>query len=362
MSFSSKVKEELSRQLSPARHCQIAEIAAIISLCGKVQIDENDHFRIKISTENEAVARKYFTLLEKTFKIKTDIVIRQNVYLRRSKSYHVTVSENQDARRVLMAAKLLDSDGQVEEVLSVVKNRLIQNTCCRRAFIRGAFLAAGSISDPERFYHYEIACPSEAKAVQIRDVIATFGIDARIVVRKKYHVVYVKEGSQIVEILNVMEAPQALMELENIRIVKEMRGSVNRQVNCETANINKTVSAAVKQLEDITYVRDTVGFERLPESLAEIARARLAKPDATLKELGESLDPPVGKSGVNHRLRKLSNLADELREESGLLDGSQAIIKGNEEDDYDKKGDQDRTGNGAGGKTGSDAGTGSQPV
>lgn len=314
MSFSSQVKDELARQLSPARHCQIAELAALISLCGKVQTDENGRFLIRISTENEAVARKYFTLLKKTFNISTDIVIRQNVYLRRSKSYQVTVSDDKDARRVLMATKLLNSDGQVEEVLSVVKNRLIQNTCCRRAFIRGAFLAAGSISDPRRFYHYEIACLSEAKAVQLKDVIAAFGIDARIVVRKKYHVVYIKEGSQIVEILNVMEAPQSLMELENIRIVKEMRGSVNRQVNCETANINKTVSAAVKQLEDITYIRDAVGFGHLPDGLAEVARARLAMPDATLKELGESLEPPVGKSGVNHRLRKLSNLAEELRE------------------------------------------------
>lgn len=132
--------------------------------------------------------------------------------------------------------------------------------------------------------------------------------------RKKYFVVYIKEGSQIVDILNVMEAPLALMELENIRILKEMRGSVNRQVNCETANINKTVSAALKQMEDITRIKETIGFDSLPENLQEIARARLERPEATLKELGESLNPPVGKSGVNHRLRKLSTLAETLME------------------------------------------------
>lgn len=141
------------------------------------------------------------------------------------------------------------------------------------------------------------------------------GIEARIVLRKKYFVVYIKEGSQIVDILNVMEAPVALMELENIRILKEMRGSVNRQVNCETANINKTVSAAVKQMEDIIYIRDTAGFDSLPDNLREIAELRLARPEATLKELGEALDPPVGKSGVNHRLRKLGNMAERLRQE-----------------------------------------------
>ena len=134
-------------------------------------------------------------------------------------------------------------------------------------------------------------------------------------IRKRYYVVYIKEGSQIVDILNVMEAHLSLMELENIRILKEMRGNVNRQVNCETANINKTVSAAVKQIEDIEFIRDTVGFESLPDGLAQIAKARLLKPEATLKELGEDLEPPVGKSGVNHRLRKLGEMAEKLREQ-----------------------------------------------
>ena len=127
--------------------------------------------------------------------------------------------------------------------------------------------------------------------------------------------VYIKEGDQIVNMLNVMEAHLALMELENIRIVKEMRGNVNRQVNCETANINKTVSAAMKQISDIEYIRDTIGFESLPAGLAEIARVRLEKPEATLKELGEYLEPPVGKSGVNHRLRKLCEMAERLKEQ-----------------------------------------------
>ncbi len=155
----------------------------------------------------------------------------------------------------------------------------------------------------------------EAKAKQIQGLILSMGIEAKIVLRKKYFVVYIKEGSQIVDILNVMEAPVALMELENIRILKEMRGSVNRQVNCETANINKTVSAAVKQMEDIIYIRDKAGLDSLPDNLREIAELRLARPEATLKELGEALDPPVGKSGVNHRLRKLGSMAELLRQE-----------------------------------------------
>lgn len=226
----------------------------------------------------------------------------------------VAVREHEDALRVLQASKLLDSYGEIAEDLSLIHNVLVQNVCCKRAFIRGAFLSAGSISDPEKFYHFEITCASMRKAKQLQGLMASFDIEARIVLRKRYFVVYVKEGSQIAELLQIMEAPVALMELENIRIVKEMRNSVNRQVNCETANINKTVSAAVKQMEDIRYIQDTIGLESLPENLQEMARVRLERPEATLKELGEALEPPVGKSGVNHRLRKLSLMAEDLRE------------------------------------------------
>lgn len=323
MSFSSRVKEELSHHMSPARHCQIAETAAILSLCGRIQISGEDRYSIKIHTENVTVARKYFTLLKKTFNISTDISVRRNVHLSKNRIYAVCIRQHEDALRVLKATKLLSEDGEIGENLSVVGNVVVQNPCCRRAFLRGAFLAAGSISDPEKFYHLEIVCATEPKAKQLCSIMATFGVDARIVVRKRHYVVYIKEGNQIVDLLNVMEAHRSLMELENIRILKEMRGNVNRQVNCETANINKTVSAALNQIEDITYIRDTVGFDSLPDGLAQIARARLEKPEATLKELGEDLEPPVGKSGVNHRLRKLSDMAKKLRSQgTGNLNGN----------------------------------------
>lgn len=313
MSFSSDVKEELSRKISPARHCQIAEIAAIISLCGRIQISEYGHYCIKIHTENVAVARKYYALLEKAFNVGMDVSIRHGMGKHRGITYTVGIRRHQDAVRVLQAAKLMDRFGEIGENLSLRQNVVIQKNCCKRAFLRGAFLAAGSISDPERFYHFEIACLSEAKAGQLKELMLSFGLDARIVRRKKYYVAYIKEGSQIVDILNVMEAPQSLMKLENIRIFREMRGSVNRKVNCEMANINKTVSAAVKQMEDIVLIRDMIGFGGLPDNLKEAARLRLENPEATLKELGEALNPPVGKSGMNHRMRRLGMIAEGLR-------------------------------------------------
>ncbi|MBS6194892.1 MAG: DNA-binding protein WhiA [Clostridiales bacterium] len=321
MSFSSEVKEELSRQIPDARHCQIAEIAAILSFCGHIHISENDEFGIEVQTENVSVARKYFTLLKKTFNIEAEIRIRKNTYLKKTNVYRVEVSVHEDAVRILQAGKFLTPDLEIAEDLSTMNRLVVQGDCCKRAFLRGTFLAAGSISDPEKSYHLEIVCAGEERAVQVQFILHEFGLDARIVGRKKNQVVYLKEGSQIVELLGLMEAGISLMKLENIRIRKEISNNVNRKVNCETANISKTVSAAVKQIEDIRYIETHMGFSQLNEGLEEMAVLRLQYQDATLKELGEMLNPPVGKSGVNHRLRKLSRIAEELR--------------GNKEDYYD---------------------------
>ena len=174
-------------------------------------------------------------------------------------------------------------------------------------------MASGSMSHPEKSYHIEFVCAARVQAEQIREMMHSFDLEAKVILRKKSYVVYIKEGSQIVDLLNVMEAPISLMEMENVRILKEMRNSVNRKVNCETANINKTVSAASKQSEDIRLIQKNMGLDNLPEGLQEIAELRLAYPDASLKELGDLLSEPLGKSGVNHRLRKLSAIAEDLK-------------------------------------------------
>lgn len=313
ISFSRKVKEELSKQNVTARHCMIGEITAIITMCGKVLINSQDRFSVKIVTENIDVARKYFTLLKKAFNIKAEITIRQNSQLKKSRVYTVTVNNHKDAERLLMASKFLDSNGYINEDVSGANNVVIMNSCCKRAFLRGAFLASGSISTPEKAYHFEIVCDSFEKAYQLCDIIRFFDIEAKVVERKKKIVVYIKEGESIVDMLNIMEAHQSLMDLENVRILKDMRNNVNRKVNCETANINKTVAASVKQIEDINLINDTIGFDGLQQQLKDMAIVRLENPDASLKELGIILSPQVGKSGVNHRLRKLGEIAEDLR-------------------------------------------------
>lgn len=183
----------------------------------------------------------------------------------------------------------------------------------KRERIREAFIQSGSISDPEKFYHLEIVFAEASEAAELKKLLEDFGLEGKIVERKGHFVVYLKEGAQIADMLRIMEASLALMEFENIRIVKEMRNSINRQVNCEAANLGKTISAAVKQIEDIKYICSCVGLENLPAGLAETAKKRLEYPEAPLKELGELMDPPLGKSGVNHRLKKLSELAENLR-------------------------------------------------
>lgn len=290
MSFSSKVKEELTKVLPGARHCQLAELAAIVHLGGTLSTDDEGKYDVALHSENDAAFRKYFTLSKKTFIISTDIL------------------------KLLQAIKVCDGEKQIRTLKEEVNPVLLKNSCCKRAYLRGAFLCVGSMSDPQKSYHVEFVCENELHANQIRDMIGSFELEAKITKRKKYHVVYLKEGAGIVDLLNIMGAHVSLMDLENLRIEKEMRNSINRQVNCEAANIAKTVNAANKQLEDIRLLKAHYGFSNLPENLREMAMVRLSHPESSLQELGGYLNPPVGKSGVNHRLRKLSELADKIRE------------------------------------------------
>ena len=314
MSFSSDVKSELARQCSESRHCQLAELAGMLELEGVLepmlteetkrpdhtledgQAEEKIPMILKLSSDNELLTDKFRTLIQKAFGFDT----------------MKGLSEEQSAEVLRTLRWNSAEEGSEPLEMQRADGLLVQRTCCKRAFIRGAFMAAGSISDPNKSYHFEIVCHTYEHAKQLQQLIDSFDADAKIAERKERCASYLKEGSQIVDMLNVMEAYVALMQLENVRILKEMRNSVNRKVNCETANINKTVNAAVKQMEDIKKIRETIGFEDLPVQLAEIAQARLDHPDATLKELGTFLDPPVGKSGVNHRLHKLAEIAENL--------------------------------------------------
>ena len=313
MSFSSEVKEELLKTEVKARHCKIAELSAILSFCAKVMVDEENNYQLLIHVENEIVAERLKMLLESLFSPDLCEKIKEISHSGKRFSKEIIIDNHTDCVVILQTIKLLDSYGNLEEQTRTIHQIVLQSTCCKRAFLRGAFLAAGSISAPDKKYHFEIVCRGYEQASQIMGIMNFFELDSKIVKRKKYYIVYVKEGEKIVDSLNVMGAYVSLMNLENIRIVKDVRNQVNRQVNCETANIKKTVSAAIKQKEDILYLQAHNEFHKLPQNLQEIANLRLEYPTASLQKLGQKLDPPVGKSGVNHRLRKISLIAEDIR-------------------------------------------------
>lgn len=293
MSFSSTVKEELSRKISSARHCQLAELAAIYCFCGSFVQKNNENSEIFFNLENVLVANKCFTLLKKAF----------TIYFGDDYSHNIIFDEN------LLQIRITKQEF-VDKLYNVLTSESVtERGCCRRAYLRGAYLCGGSITDPLKSYHLEIVCRDKESANRILKLFLTFDIDAKLIERGKYQVVYIKDSSTIVLALNVCEAPVALMEYENAIIVKEMRNSINRQNNCDVANLNKTVAAAQDIISDIKYLIGTKEYDDLPENVKEVAMLRVEYPDASLKELGEMLDPPLGKSGVNHRLRKLSAMA-----------------------------------------------------
>ena len=313
MSFSGEIKEELSRVTDNSRHCRLAELAAIISGCGQVMIDEDDRYELEVRTENVCLARTYYSLVKKLFGIQAAVILRKNEVMTKSSTYHLVVDDHEETIEILRAVCVLNEDGEIRDSVENSQLALLKRDCCKRAYIRGAFLASGSVSDPQKSYHLEIVCQQKERAHVLKQVLNALDMDARIVTRKKNDVVYLKEGEQILSFLGSIGATQHLFAMENVRILKEMRNNLNRQVNCETANLNKTVSAAVRQMEDIRYIECCGEFKNLPDNLRSMAEIRLEYPDASLKELGELLTPPVGKSGVNHRLRKLSEIADKLR-------------------------------------------------
>ena len=295
MSFSGDVKEEILKQCSQMEHCVYAELAAIVLFGDRRRtkavdtdiLPENGEIEIFLNTENDFVKQKAFTLCRKNITIKSD----------------------------MREGSLTIPADLMREHLTPDLNGSLRRPCCKRAFLRGAYLCIGSMSNPGKSYHLEFDCVREERAHLLQRLIADFDIPAKIARRKKYYVVYVKEGSAICDMLNIMGAHVSLMDFENHRIVKEVRNSVNRKVNCETANITKTVNAAATQVRDIELIRETCGLGSLPETLREIAELRLEYREATLQELGELLIPPVGKSGVNHRLRKLGLIAESIRKQ-----------------------------------------------
>lgn len=307
-SFAAMTKKELT-QLEAEGCCAKAELAALIRMNGSLSFS-NKHLVLDISTENAAIARRIYTLIKKTYPTHVELLVRKKMRLKKNNVYLVRISQE--------AQKLLQQLGIMEEGFNFIRkisSDIIQEDCCKRAYLRGAFLAGGSVNHPETSsYHLEVFSLYEEHNAALCELINTYGLKAKVLERKKGFIIYIKEGEKITEFLNIIGAHQALLFFEDVRIMKDMRNSVNRLVNCETANLNKTVGAALRQVENIRFIEKEVGLHILPDKLREIAELRIKHQDVTLKELGEMVSTgKVSKSGVNHRLRKIDEFANKLR-------------------------------------------------
>lgn len=315
MSFSAKVKSEVCRITDVSKEEASAILSAIMKVSGTLSLASNKQLSFKVTTENPSIARYMFKVLKQHFNIHTKLLVKKGNSFKKSNIYMVVISEEMGVRGLLQKVAVLKDNGGVFFLDYGIPKELVASDSAKRAYIRGAFLGGGSISNPEKTYHLEFVTHNNDYADELCNLINTYGLTSKVIQRKGSYIVYIKEGEQIVDLLNIIGAHGSLLQLENVRIMKEMRNNVNRLVNCETANLSKTVNAAVRQIESIKLIQKEIGLQRLPKNLREIAELRLSYPDESLKELGELVDPPVGKSGVNHRLRRIEKIADELRRE-----------------------------------------------
>lgn len=308
MSYASQVKKELTG-LKVHKDNAKAELMALIRMNGSIGI-ANQQMVLSVQTESPAIARRIYSLLKDFFQVESDIVVRRKMKLKKNNTYVVRLRYH--VQSLLTELGILDGF----HIMERVPMELLKDDLMIQSYLRGAFLAGGSVNNPETSrYHLEIYSLYEEHNEMIAEMINHFQLNARTTARRSGYIVYLKEAEKIADFLQLIGATNSMLEFENIRIVRDMRNSVNRLVNCENANMDKVANAANRQVENIQFIDSHVGLNNIPEKLREIALTRLSHPELSLKELGELVPGgPISKSGVNHRLRKLNAYADKIRE------------------------------------------------
>lgn len=310
MSFAFDVKKELTLLEVHPEHAK-AELAALIRMNGTLSILNHD-FLLNVQTENAAIARRIYSLIKDNFDVESELLVRKKMKLKKNNVYIVRLKSG--CKVILKELGIMDGmlyHGHVPEEIKTNKQKI-------KSYLRGAFLAGGSVNSPETSrYHLEIHSSYEEHNNDICEMMQAFDLNARVHERRNGYIVYLKESEKIADFLSLIGATGSMFRFEDVRIVRDMRNSVNRLVNCENANLNKTIDAASKQIENIRLIERTTGLDSLPEKLKEIAVMRVDNPDVSLKELGEMLpNGGVSKSGVNHRLRKINKMAEEIKEKN----------------------------------------------
>lgn len=312
MSFSTQVKDDLTRVISSKPCCRRAEFIAFFLINGNIRIGNGRRLSFFMQTEHSASVRKMFTLA-RDFALEREITVHRRTQLHKNQVFTLNVPPQERLTAFLHQLGMVDDRGCLRLVFpEQIREQILGAACCRRAYLRGAFLASGSISEPEGSYHLEFSSLEHPQADLLVELLADFGLNGKIVRRKDLEIVYLKGAEEISQLLNIMASHRSLLEFESIRVTKEVRNQVNRQRNCDTANINKVVNAGMRQVRDINYINSTIGLSQLPRNLRIAAELRLDYPDYSLADLSEI--SALGRSALNHRLRRLAEIAENIRE------------------------------------------------
>lgn len=309
MSFTAEVKDELARVSPVCSHCEKATLAALVRIEGTLFFSGQGSYRIEIATDVPSVARLIIKMLHELYHLKTELTVRRSV-LHKTPNYLIEVPSQPHLAEALHDMGVLSNEGLE---LGIAED-LVTKECCAAAYVRGAFLGSGFIASPRGDFHFEITVESVALAEGLVDLLDRKGINARIMQRRSSYMVYLKSGAAILEFLAFAGAHQCALAMENERVIKSVRNDVNRMTNAEIANQAKSANASVDQIYAIRRVLEAHGMDNLPPALQEFIRLRVTYPDATLKELGEYALPPLSKSAVYHRVRRIEQMAKEARE------------------------------------------------
>lgn len=304
MSFTAEVKDELSRVEGTCKNCDVAELAALVRVCGTLSFRGSGAYIIRVSTETGAVARTVIRLAHTVFDLATSLTVRRS-NLHKSRNYLIEFPEQKNLEAALIRMGIIVPG---RGLTSGVARRVVERPCCRAAYLRGAFMAGGFIADPRGDFHLEIAVTGEDFAADLIELAAEAGVTARLNKRRGAFAVYLKSFDDIVRLLTVVGAERTALAVENVRVMKSVKNDVNRRVNAEIANQARSTGAAADQLALIDIVEREIGFDALPPALSEFCRARRANPDVSLRDLGAAMNPPLSKSALYHRVVRLENM------------------------------------------------------
>lgn len=311
MSFAADARGEIAHVECENRCCARSELCAALLASGGISFHGRNRYRLSLAATDATIVRRYFSMIKKYFDVTGELRVLKTEKLSGMTRYQLVLPE-EESLRLLDEIKLLDAEG-LFGLREKCAPEIVENDCCALAFLRAAFLFCGTTTNPEKAYHIEFSAPNEQFAQTVMELLRKFEVHAKKACRKAKEVVYLKGSEGISDVLTLLGAHNSMLALENIKITKGLRNQVNRQMNCDSSNITRSMLTAERQIADIQLIEEEIGLNKLPKSLRDIADARIANPETSLSGIGELMVPPLGKSGVNSRLRKLSEIANKLR-------------------------------------------------